>query len=97
MFWEKFHVKSLLNSGSQTLSLADLTGLGFVFGSMIHLNHFFLYSGRYVKKVPCAPPHLVFQHHLLKCSQNFKGEFSNWSGTCGSGHLIFFLLAAYYS
>lgn len=45
MFWDKFHVKSSLNSGSQTLSLADLTGLGFIFGSVIHLNHFFYIVG----------------------------------------------------
>lgn len=31
MFWDKFHVKSSLNSGSQTLSLAVLTGLIFGF------------------------------------------------------------------
>lgn len=31
-------------------------------------------------------------HFCIKYSPNFKGEFSNWSGTYGSGHLSVFLL-----
>lgn len=76
MFGDKFHVKYLLNSGSQTLSLADLTGLGFIFGSVIHLNHFFLYSGRYVKKVPCgASPILFFSTIYKNVPKILRGNF----------------------